>query len=162
MERIVCLSKCQVKDILTKYALGLFCKNFDRRLRYITIVINENEWLVPHVAIFEKDSSKTNTPQFQRIRKVTLDEKGFLNCSCGKTNEYLLPCVHICRIVNDESFFGPTQFHIRWHKDFCYYYDTDFGNDLYPEKVKLMRDILNETRKNHYNVMGEYRGLLSY
>ena len=89
---------------------------------------------------------------------MILDDHGFLNCSCGRTNEYLLPCVHICRVVNNEEFFGPSQFHVRWYKDFCHYYDTDFGNEFFPEKEKLLKEILVETRRNHYNVLGEYRG----
>ena len=39
-------SRCTVKDVLTKYALGLFCKNFDRRLDYLPLSLNQTEWLV--------------------------------------------------------------------------------------------------------------------
>ena len=127
VDRDVLWSRCQVKDVLTKYALGLFCKNFDRRTEYIFSNNGKNKWLVGHKSIFEKHSEKRSMlPNFTRIRQVCLTEESFLTCSCGRTTQYLLPCVHICTVVDDESHFGPYQFHVRWHKDFAYLHNTDY------------------------------------
>ena len=151
-------SRCMVKDVLTKYALGLFCKNFDRRLDYLPLSLNQTEWLVVHKNFFDNTVNAGKSPKFKRVRKVKMDDQGFMNCSCGRTNEYLLPCSHICSVVKQEGYFGPDQFHIRWHKDFCYYFGTDFGTKLNSSKIDLLGEMLAETRKNHFNVLGEYRG----
>ena len=43
VDREVCWSRARVKNDLTKYSLGLFCKNFDRRTNYFTAQVGEHE-----------------------------------------------------------------------------------------------------------------------
>lgn len=158
IDKSVCWTTCGVKDIITKYALGLFCKNFDRRREYLSVQVDTNKWLVTHLTNISSHKKERSIPRFMRVRKVLLDKDGFMNCSCGRTNEYLLPCVHICKVVDKEEYFGPEQFHVRWHKDYNYYYKTDFGVLSYEKKVSLMDELLKETRSRHYNSDGQYRG----
>ena len=56
LEREVCWSRARVKNDLTKYSLGLFCKNFDKKENYFTVRVGENEWL----SMFNEEFSKKN------------------------------------------------------------------------------------------------------
>ena len=158
IDRIPTWVNCNVKNTLTKYALGIFCKNYDRRNEYLMYQSNNREWLVLHESNVSATKTSHSIPKFARVRKVTLDHDCFMNCSCGRTNEYLIPCEHICRVVGKQEFFGLQQFHIRWNKDFSYYFNTDYGKTISPNKVSLLGELFQETRQNHYTPYGLYRG----
>ena len=57
---------------------------------------------------------------FKRLRVVTLDMNGFMNCSCGFLNRCLMPCTHIYCVLDDINYIQPDLFHIRWWKHFNY------------------------------------------
>ena len=157
--REVCWTRSGVKDILTTYALGIFCKNFDRRGEYYVEKNNEKSWYVCHEKTFGEPTTVLYHPRFTRVRKVSLDGRGFLNCSCGRTNNYLLPCSHICAVVGEDHLFTPESFHIRWHKHYSYLHGNDFGRVLAPKTIKVMEDFLTETRQGYYGNDGLYRGI---
>ena len=150
-------SKSCAKDFLTKYALGLFCKEFDRIDDYHVSRTNEREWFCMKKEYFDKNGKETIVPSFVRSRKITLDAEGFMNCSCGRTREYLMPCVHICAVVKEEKYFVPDVFHIRWAKEYSYFFgkDADSNNK---EKSEKMHSIIKKTRLNNYK-NGMYRGI---
>jgi hypothetical protein len=104
VEREVRWSRARVKNDITKYSLGLFCKNFNKKRNYFTAQVGEHEWLSMYNEGFSTKKSKMEAPSFKRLRTITVDRDGFMNCSCGKTSEYLLPCKHICSLVNNEVF----------------------------------------------------------
>ena len=87
IEREVCWSKATVSNDLTKYALGIFNDNVDRRLEYLLYRTGRKEWMVAHVK-FGKDKVG-HVPRFDRVRKVCISEEGFMNCSCGKTGKHV-------------------------------------------------------------------------
>ena len=159
MEREVCWSRANVRNDITKYALGLFCKNFDKRNNYHTVRVGEFEWLSLHVDEFTKKISKMEAPSFKRVRIITLSKDGFLNCSCGKTGEYLLPCKHICSVVEEDKFFSLQSIHIRWHKQFGLLHGNMFGKENPPQQTKLINELLDITRKTHYHPNGMYKGV---
>ena len=159
MEREVCWSRANVRNDITKYSLGLFCKNFDKKKNYHTVRVGEFEWLSLHIEEFEKKNSKMEAPSFKRVRTITLDKEGFLNCSCGKTGEYLLPCKHICSVVNEDKYFSLESIHIRWHKQFGLLHGNSFGKENSPEQTKLINELLEITRKTHYHPNGMYKGV---
>ena len=159
-DREVLWSKCTVKDILTKYALGLFCKNFDQRDNYIICEHSQNRWLVTHRSSFEsRKNEPSEVTKFIRIREIVLTDQAFLQCSCGRTTQYMIPCTHICKLVNNEEHFGPYQFHVRWHKNFAYLHNSNFGEHISKQSVELFKDILKETREKHFDEMGRYKGV---
>ena len=43
------------------------------------------------------DSSKL---LYDRVRLVSIDTDGFMSCSCGKVQIYLMPCRHLCVIIS--------------------------------------------------------------
>ena len=137
MESNVAWSNSNVRDVLTPYALGLFCKNFDRQKDYYTTRISEYEWISLYKDHFEKEDISFNCPSFIRVRKVTLSKNGFMNCDCGKTGEFLLPCAHICSVVKEDKYFTPDTFHVRWHHHFSYAYANMDENDYTPEAQNL-------------------------
>ena len=159
LEREVCWSRARVKNDLTKYSLGLFCKNFDKKENYFTVRVGENEWLSMFNEEFSKKESKMEAPFFKRVRTIRLDKDGFLNCSCGKTGEYLLPCKHICSLVNDESYFSIDMFHVRLHKQFSLFHGKDAGEQCSPAQSKLLKEFFDTTRRTHYDSNGHYRGI---
>ena len=149
LEREVCWSSARVKDDLTKYSLGLFCKNYDKRANYYTVRVGEHEWMSIFNEEFYKRKSQMDAPVFKRVRTIKIDDEGYMNCSCGKTGEYLLPCKHICAVVNDQSAFSIDMFHIRWHKQFSLFYCKEAGSDCTPAQSKLLEQFLRITRQNH-------------
>jgi hypothetical protein len=159
LEREVCWSRATARNILTKYALGLYCKNFDRRNEYFTVRIGEREWLSMFENHFGPRTEKMEIPNFIRVRLIRMDEHGFLNCSCGKTGEYLLPCQHICSVVKEDKYFTPDMFHVRWHKHFCYVHGNSFGKGILPEEIEVIRDLFQDIRTNHYDSNGLYKGV---
>ena len=55
-----------VKDVLSKYALGLFCQNFDKRLEYHIERVGERKWLCMHNECFTSEKEKNFIPNFIR------------------------------------------------------------------------------------------------
>ena len=98
-------------------------------------------------------------PSFKRVRTISLDKDGFMNCSCGKTGEYLLPCKHICSLVNNEDFFSVDMFHVRWHKQFSLFHGKDAGKECSPAQSKLLNEVFQTTRRTHYDSKGHYKGV---
>ena len=73
-------------------------------------------------AMLEKVNTIKGGIIFQRVRKVSIDAEGYMSCSCGYVQRMLMPCQHICKIIDDPSAYVPAMFHIRWHKLFYYYF----------------------------------------
>ena len=159
MESNVAWSNSNVRDVLTPYALGLFCKKFDRQKDYYTTRISEYEWISSYKDHFEKEDISFNCPSFIRVRKVTLSKNGFMNCDCGKTGEFLLPCAHIFSVVKEDKYFTPDTFHIRWHHHFSYAYVNVDENDYTPRSTELMTEMFDDIRQNHYDKNGYFKGI---
>ena len=155
LNRDVCWTTVQVTNDLTKYSLGLFPDHFDNRLQYDHLRVGTNEWLVIHQS-FGKSTPNERT-YFDRVRKVKISEDGFMNCSCGKTGEYLLPCVDICKIIDKDEYFTPIMFHIRWHRLF----NVGVHGILTECNMKNTREVLKEisfeTRNSRYDSDGKYK-----
>ena len=150
-------SRAKVNNDLTKYALGIFNDNFDRRLDYEHHQVGSREWLVVHSSFGNKNDC--SIPTFDRVRKVTLDGDNFMNCSCGKTGEYLIPCVHICRVIHKNEFFNPCMFHVRWLKLFNYALARKEGCDNMKHTLPVLKKLLKEVRENYYRDDGTYKGI---
>ena len=133
---------------LTKYTLGLFNDNFDKILEYEHHYLSENEWLVVHNS-FGKNSSG-DVSRFDRVRKVHISHDGFMNCTCGKTGEYLLPCVYICGVIDSNDYFSLSMFHVRWYKLLNQAVSGKCGNTfkntepIFREMIKITRESIME------------------
>ena len=158
LNREVCWTTAQVANDLTKYALGLFTDHFDKRLQYESSRLGTTEWLVVHQSFGNQSPNETTT--FDRVRRVKISEDGFMNCSCGKTGEYLLPCVHICRIIDKDEYFTPVMFLIRWHKLFNFGVHGSHTDGNLKNTREVLKEILFETRNSHYESDGKYKGIL--
>ena len=116
-------SNSRTKEILTEYAEGLACNNFDRRTLYHVRQICQFKWMV----IYKKSISgfpekKSSALSFQRVRTVTIDTDGYMTCTCGYVQRMLMPCTHICAVIDKPDYYEPSMFHVRWYKMFNYYY----------------------------------------
>jgi hypothetical protein len=150
-------SQSKTSSYLTPYAEGIMCNIFDRKSQYITIRCNKKEWFVVHrdslnESIENKWSSKdVNTYiRFTRVRKVTIDNEGFMNCSCKFHSRWLLPCTHICCVLDNIDYLTPDLIHIRWWKHFNYLYKNPKTKNDFSTK-KCITDALRTIRETHYN-----------
>ena len=149
------------RDSLTTYAEGLACDNFDRGKTYHIRRIDQNSWYVlKHCAGKSKfDSRESGALLYDRVRHVGIDSDGFMSCSCGKVQMYLMPCQHICAIIAEKKYYVPSMFHIRWHKMFNYYHGNSFGNGLATHSTRTIDNIVSWTKANCYRQSGSYKGV---
>ena len=157
IDRDVIWSRAKVNNDLTKYALGIFNANFDNRLQYEHHQIGAKEWIVVHSSFGE--SGQCEIPTFDRVRKVSLDGENFMNCTCGKTGEYMMPCVHICRVIDKNEHFNPCMFHVRWLKLFNYALARKDGHQNMQKTLPVLKDLLKDVRENHFHDDGTYKGV---
>lgn len=74
------------------------------------------------------------------VRRVSVDEFGFANCSCGRTIDELLPCVHVMACFDACT---PAMWHLRWTNVFarCFLADgCEEETALMAKELERMRD----------------------
>ena len=153
-------SNSRTKDILTEYAEGLACNNFDRQTLYHVRQICQFKWMV----IYKKSISgfpekKSSALSFQRVRTVTIDTDGYMTCTCGYVQRMLMPCTHICAVIDKPEYYEPSMFHVRWYKMFNYYYRDKQRNQYCLKTNDAIEDLLQVTRENAYCSNGKYKGI---
>ena len=150
------------KDYLTDYAEGLSCKNFDRRKLYDCRYIGNHEWLVCYNHLFADDYtsafSNIKPTKFLRVRKVWC-EGGHMSCTCCYEKRMLMPCVHMCSVIDDPSLYTADLFHIRWWKHFYFLYKTKVS-ETNRQSYEDLKQSLNHVRDNHFSKTdGKYKGI---
>ena len=155
-------SNSLTKDYLTDYAEGISCNNFDRRSKYCRRYTGDKKWLVSYSHLFDDDypSSPINnkTTKFTRVRLVSVED-GYMTCSCCYEKRMLMPCVHICTVIEDASLYVADLFHLRWWKHFYFLYKTKVS-DKNKQSYEKMKQSLHKTRENHFNqTNGKYKGI---
>ena len=154
-------SDSQTKNALTTYAEGLACDNFDNRKIYNVWRNDANSWWVMKKtagtsAMVSYESSEI---LYDRVRIVNIDCDGFMSCSCGKVQMYMMPCRHICAIIDKKEFYVPSMFHIRWHKMYNYYHGNNFGSKLATNSTHSINKIVTLTRNKCFRESGSYKGV---
>ena len=96
---------------------------------------------------------------YDRVRIVSIDCEGFMSCSCGKVQMYMMPCRHICAIIDKKEYYIPSMFHIRWHKMFNYYHGNNYGTKLATCSTQSIHNIVLWTRNNCFRQSGSYKGV---
>ena len=90
--------------MLTAFGEGLACKYYDAHDSYYVRLVNKQTltWLVmnKNVGVTEKPAESKSKDQvlFDRCREVTI-RNGVMNCDCGRTQQFLMPCSHICAVI---------------------------------------------------------------
>ena len=169
-------TKSLTKGYLTDYAEGLSCAVFDRRFEYITKKIKEHVWLVCYHDFLEDnkliESNSSNflsiknqnidITKFHRVREVSISRDKHISCSCGYTQRWYMPCVHICAVIKDMEYLTADLFHIRWWKHFDYVYKK--GNSSMDAKTRhSLEYTLYKVRKDHFlESNGKYKGVPLY
>ena len=82
-----------------------------------------------------------------------------MSCSCGYVQRFLLPCRHICAVLDYIEYYEPSLFHIRWHKDFNYHHGNSLSRNIARNTDTVLRELLVYTRANHYTQSGKYKGI---
>ena len=93
--------------------------------------------------------------KFEHCRHVTLDNHGYMKCDCGWMSQYLAPCIHIMNILDDAEYIVPDLFHIRWWKQFNYYFDKP---DIVPNLQDSLQTLFDDTNVNSFLPDGSFRG----
>ena len=93
------------KDSLTTYAEGLACDNFEWGKTYHIRRNDESSWWVLKdcAGTLPVASRESETLLYDRVRQVVIDSDGFMSCSFGKVQMYLMPCQHICAIISQKK-----------------------------------------------------------
>ena len=106
-------SNSLTKEILTDYAEGIACKNFDIRNKYNVRRIATDTWFVlsKNVGIIQK-LDNNEVKKFDRVCKVLIDSEGYMSCSCGYVQRMLMPCRHICAVISNPAYYTPSMFHV--------------------------------------------------
>ena len=156
-------------NILTPYAQGLVCKRFDVHDQYIVRLYGDNQWLVvkkSHLEEKHNDDENTddeNTQQlyFTRVSLVQIID-GFMSCTCGDVQQYLMPCRHIFAVIKKKEYIEPNFFHLRWNKHFAYFFNRDYGKTLAPNVTQVLNEIFESTTLNCFacSGSGRYKGVL--
>ena len=154
-------SDSSTKESLTTYAGGLACDNFERGKIYNIWMNDENSWRVLNKCSGTIGCVSYESRQliYDRVRIVSIDSDGFMSCSCGKVQMYLMPCQHICAIISLKKYYVPSMFHIRWHKLYNYYHGNSFGVKLATHITGTIDNIVCWTRNNCYRQSGSYKGV---
>ena len=153
-------SKSNTAKYLTPYAEGIACKLYDRRTSYVVYQTSEKEWCIINKTCTSVNETKENNnkpTKFSRVRTVTLQD-GYMTCTCGFVQRWLMPCVHIYCILDKLEYVTPSLFHIRWWKHFNYLYHSS-SDANHSSTSETLRQALTRTRENHYSfVSGKYKG----
>ena len=160
-------SKSLTSDYLTNYAEGLACSNFDRKEFYVKRRVSAFKWFVCHSSITSDhinhlidDKESDVITRFKRVRTVEINSCNFMKCSCCYYNRWLMPCVHMCSVINDNKHYSPELFHIRWWKHFHFLFKRDIENQKNEDSVNNMKSSLYHIRENHFcSETGKYKGI---
>lgn len=98
-------------------------------------------------------------PMFYRVRVVTMCDDGFMSCSCGGPHRYVMPCRHICNVLNDVKLFQPSLFNLRWWNKFNYFHEKTYGMELVPSIIDSMKEALKDERETCYTSDGKFKGV---
>ena len=63
---------------------------------------------------------------YNRVHRVTLDHELNMSCNCGYIQRYLMPCPHMCLVIDNVEYLVPSMYHIKWYKIFNYDQATRF------------------------------------
>lgn len=85
---------------------------------------------------------------------------GYMSCTCGYKKRFLMPCRHMCAIINDPKKYTPNLFHIRWYMTYNYYFKRPFAQQKVPGVAAALTEMHETTLKTGFNPStGEYRGV---
>ena len=140
--------------MLTSYGEGLTCDQFDKRIHY-NVHRNDKHlwWVLNKKAGCPSDddmNDECSRVRFDRVHIVLIDGNGCMSCSCGYVQRYLFPCRQICAVLGNIGYYEPSLFHIRWHKDFNYYYGNAFSRKIARNTDIALKELFEYTRANHY------------
>ena len=157
-------SQSLTSEYLTNYAEGIACSNFDRISEYIKKRIETRKWFVVHKNFVSTSNdidinNVMKQTRFIRVRVVTLTHSNHLTCDCGYPKRMLMPCVHICCIVEDILYYTIELFNLKWWKHFNYYYKL--GSSKYDEQTrKSLDEALQKSRIDDFDSNnGKYLGV---
>ncbi len=74
--------------------------------KYISIYINSNTWFVIRGTTRKSTSTGSTIPLFERVQTVTINERGWMKCSCGYTDRFGIPDCHMAHVRGTEVWSG--------------------------------------------------------
>jgi len=158
-------TRSRTNVFLTRYMEGLAIKNFDLGDTYYKCYVGARTWFVSYKLVIDgyymseavnHSELKTSVhTKFDRVYVVKVDVEGFMNCTCGYSHAYLAPCWHMMTVLGKEEYLVPSLFHIRWWKQFNYYFGSSHGRHMQSsmhDQLAGMHNILHEKAFDSNNV----------
>ena len=98
--RNILWSNSSSKEILTQFAEGLACKYYDAHQSYIVRLVDKNilTWMV-----MNKNAAEVTKPVTADSDRTVTIVNGIMKCDCGRTQQFLMPCTHICAVIKKRS-----------------------------------------------------------
>ena len=90
---------------------------------------------------------------------ITIIRDGYISCSCGGAQRYLMPCRHVCAVIVKREYYEPSMFHYLWHKIYNYYHGTEYGASTVKKMIDVLQSLLKVTRENICNDSGKFKGI---
>ena len=162
--RNILWSNSSSKEILTQFAEGLACKYYDAHQSYIVRLVDKKilTWLVINKNAAEKPkpvaADVEDQVKFARCRTVTI-VNGIMNCDCGRTQQFLMPCTHICAVIKKKEYMDPSFYHVRWYKTFMYYWKRKFSKDMAPNVLAALDHRFHADKRLFSSETGKYMGI---
>ena len=150
--------------MLTAFGEGLACKYYDAHDSYYVRLVNKQTltWLVmnKNVGVTEKPAESKSKDQvlFDRCREVTI-RNGVMNCDCGRTQQFLMPCSHICAVIKKKDYMDPSFYHVRWYKTFAYYWKQPFSTNLAPNVEAALNQRFEADKQLFSKTTGNFEGI---
>ena len=82
-----------------------------------------------------------------------------MSCTCNYPKRWLMPCVHICTVIDSCELYTADLFHLRWWKHFNYMFKK--GHSKHDKLTRLsLEESVNLNRDNHFEQRdGKYKGI---
>jgi hypothetical protein len=80
-----------------------------------------------------------------------------MSCSYGYVQQFLMPCPHVCAVIQKQEFYVPSMFHIRRHQLYNYYHSSSFEKSIAGELYRSLMNIVKVTRETCYHSSGKYK-----
>ena len=157
-------TRSRTNEFLTRYMEGIAIKNFDLGDTYYKCYVGLRTWFVSSKQVIDGYMSevvnhselKTSAhTKFDRVHVVKVDVEGIMNCSCLYPHAYLAPCRHMMTVLCKEEYLVPSLFHIRWWKQFNYYFGSSHGREMKSsmhDELASMHNILHEKAFDSNNI----------
>ncbi len=164
LTRYSMFSRSSTKDLVTDYMDLLLCQMHDTADKVTSFYVGQGKWYCISTNTLTSFVNKgiplqkeRKVPTYVNIRTVTLKDN-YMQCSCGKVNHMMSPCIHIVSVIKKQTKVTPSMIPIRWWYTFMYYHQSE-ASVMAPNINSTCIDILKNFRKSSFNNDRSFKGI---